>query len=224
MTLLRKHSLFSQYPPEFYEVLLHNSFLAKVAAGKVICTEGDEASQYFLVAEGSLEMFRYSMEGEERVFSIFEKGQVVAHAAMFMPHGKYPMNARAREDVILYCLDRQSLHKACHQYPALAIRLLSIVSMNMYEQINQVHLLTSSSATERLAYYFIQLRKEQGDRIIIPVTQKQLAAQLGIRAETLNRLLSEWQQKQYIQGKRKEWEILDVEVLSSFANTGVRSF
>ncbi|WP_159990905.1 Crp/Fnr family transcriptional regulator [Pelistega ratti] len=224
MTLLRQHSLFKQYPPEFYEVLLNNSFLAKVAAGKVIFTEGDEASQYFLVAEGALEMFRYSMEGEERVFSIFEKGQVVAHAAMFMPHGKYPMNARVREDVVLYCLDRQSLHKACHQYPALAIRLLSMVSMNMYEQINQVHLLTSSSATERLAYYFIQLRKEQGDRITIPVTQKQLATQLGIRAETLNRLLSEWQQKQYIQGKRKEWELLDVGVLSSFANTGVRSF
>lgn len=222
--LLEKHPMFSKYSDAFYETLLENAKKVQVKAGQVLFYEGDEANYYLIVAEGAVEMFRYSIEGDERVFSIFEQGAVGAHAAMFMPHGRYPMNARARQDGLLYFLSRESLHKACFQFPALAMRLLSGLSMNMYQQINQVHLLTSSSAQERLAHYFIELTRAQGLQINIPLTQKQLAAQLGIRAETLNRLLGEWQQKNYIQGKRKEWTILDLDFLKSLTGGAKRGF
>lgn len=223
--MLENHPLFRQYPEPFYEILLNGVGILKAKAGQTIFREGDDASCFMMVRDGAIEMFRYSIEGDERVFSIFERGQLVAHAAMFMPHGKYPMNARVRDDATLFCLNRQSLHQACMQFPVLAIRLLGGFSMQIYQHINQVHWLTSSSAQERLAHYFIELSREQNsDKITLPVTQKQLAAQLGIRAETLNRLLGEWQQKSYIQGKRKEWELLDIPYLTSLSGAAKRMF
>lgn len=223
--LLSQHPVFTDHPPELYKSLLEYAGICHVKAGKQLFSEGDAATQYFVVGDGAVEMFRYSIEGDERVFAIFERGELVAHAAMFMPHGKYPMNARVREDVKLYVLDRQALHQTCHRFPALAIRLLAGLSMNVYRQINQVHWLTSSSAHERLAHYFLQLQHEQNShKVIIPVTQKQLAAQLGIRAETLNRILGEWQQKEYIAGKRKEWELLDIAYLNTLSGAAKRTF
>ncbi|NOL49749.1 Crp/Fnr family transcriptional regulator [Pelistega europaea] len=223
--MLEQHPLFHQYPEAFYDVLMNNAGILKVKAGQLVFREGDDAPCFMVVRDGAIEMFRYSIEGDERVFSIFERGQLVAHAAMFMPHGKYPMNARVRDDAVLFCIQRQALHQACMQFPLLAIRLLGGFSMQIYQHINQVHWLTSSSAQERLAHYFVELsQSQQSDIITLPVTQKQLAAQLGIRAETLNRLLGEWQQKNYIQGKRKEWQLLDVTYLKSLSGAAKRTF
>lgn len=223
--LLAQHPVFGGHSTELYTSLLENAGTCQLKATEQLFSEGDMANQYFVVESGAVEMFRYSIEGDERVFAIFEQGDLIAHAAMFMSHGKYPMNARVREDVKLYVLDRQALHQTCHRFPALAIRLLAGLSMNVYRQINQVHWLTSSSAHERLAHYFIQLKQEQNNhKVIIPVTQKQLAAQLGIRAETLNRILGEWQQKEYIAGKRKEWELLDLAYLNSLSGAAKRTF
>ncbi len=223
--ILVSHPVFANHPAELYSSLLEDAGVAYAKAGDQLFSEGDAATQYFVVGSGAVEMFRYSIEGDERVFAIFERGELIAHAAMFMPHAKYPMNARVREDVTLYVLDRQALHNTCHRFPALAIRLLAGMSMNIYKQINQVHWLTSSSAHERLAHYFLQLQKEQqNQKVIIPVTQKQLAAQLGIRAETLNRILGEWQQKEYIAGKRKEWELLDIAYLNTLSGAAKRTF
>ncbi|NOL52127.1 Crp/Fnr family transcriptional regulator [Pelistega suis] len=224
-SVLAQHPVFGGHPAELYASLLENAGTCQMKAGDRLFSEGDVATQYFVMGSGAVEMFRYSIEGDERVFSIFERGEFIAHAAMFMPHGKYPMNARARDNVKLYVLDRQALHKTCHRFPVLAIRLLSGMSMNIYKQINQVHWLTSSSAHERLAHYFVLLQQEQKNAtVIIPVTQKQLAAQLGIRAETLNRILGEWQQKDYIRGKRKEWELLDIDYLNSLSGAAKRTF
>lgn len=223
--LLAKHPVFGGHPAELYASLLENAGTCQLKAGEQLLSEGDSATQYFVVDSGAVEMFRYSIEGDERVFAIFERGEFIAHAAMFMPHAKYPMNARARDNVRVYVLERQALHQTCHRFPVLAIRLLAGMSMNIYKQINQVHWLTSSSAHERLAHYFVQLQQEQQNTtVIIPVTQKQLAAQLGIRAETLNRILGEWQQKDYIRGKRKEWELLDMDYLHSLSGAAKRTF
>ncbi|ETD70416.1 cyclic nucleotide-binding protein [Pelistega indica] len=226
ISLFKQHPLFANFPDGLYDVVTQEAKYVNVVAGDILFNEGDAAEQYMLVAEGEIEMFRYSIEGDERVFNIFGKGQLIAHAAMFMQHGKYPMNARARNDAYLYCLNRQSLHQACYDYPELAIRLLSGLSVNVYQQLNQVHWLTSSSAQERLAHYFVELNKKQGNqqKVSIPVTQRQLAAQLGIRAETLNRLLGEWQQKNYIEGKRKDWVLLDLAYLQELSGAAKRTF
>ncbi|MDR1889054.1 MAG: helix-turn-helix domain-containing protein [Zoogloeaceae bacterium] len=68
-------------------------------------------------------------------------------------------------------------------------------------------------AAQRLANYLLNLRARQENGVIeLPVNQRQLAATLGIRAETLNRLLSGWLQRGYIRGKRRCWELVELQV------------
>lgn len=194
-------------------------------AGDLVFREGDMANAYLLVETGEVEVFRYSHSGEERVFQVFEAGRTVAEAAMFMPHGRYPMCARARTATRLYRLGRDSLLATCRNHPELAMHMLALLSQALYMQVNKVDWFSSSSASERLANYLLGLPTRSGSKtVLLPLSQRQLAAHLGIRAETLSRLFTDWQVRGYVAGRRNEWELRDQTYLESLASPAQRSF
>jgi len=193
-------------------------------AGELVFREGDAATAYLLVKAGEVEVFRYSHNGEERVFQVFEAGRTVAEAAMFMPHGRYPMCARSRTVTLLYRLRRESLLAACRRHSDLAMHMLATLSHALYMQVNKVDWISSSSASERLANYLLGLKARQGSTVHLPLSQRQLAAHLGIRAETLSRLFTDWQARGYVAGRRNEWELRDEAYLKQLASPAQRSF
>lgn len=222
--LLAKHPLLSGLPADVAADLLRDASALHATAGQILFGEGDEARHYLLIERGQAEVMRYSYNGDERVFRVFEPGQLMAEAAMFMPHGRYPMQARARGDLQCWRLCRHRLHEACRRWPDLALKLLAGLSKAVYDQVNRVDWMTSSSAAERLANYLMGLREQQGSALTLPLNQRQLAAHLGIRAETLSRLLNDWQVQGYISGKRCQWVLHDLAHLGSLTMTARRPF
>lgn len=226
--LLARHALLRGLPPlaaaEVAAYLVGDAVPLRAEAGQTLFGEGDVARHYLLVCQGQAEVMRYGFNGEERVFRVFEPGTLIAHAAMFMPHGRYPMQARARTAFQGWRLCRRRLHEACRQWPDLALALLAGLSKNLYDQVNKVDWMTSSSAPERLANYLMGLRERQGDVVTLPLNQRQLAAHLGIRAETLSRLLNDWQTQGHVSGKRREWVLHTPAYLEKLATTAKRPF
>lgn len=195
------------------------------APGQVLFREGEQARHCLLVAAGRVEVMRFGLDGQERVHGLFESGQLVAEAAMFMPHGRYPMDARAQDAVRGWLLPRAALREACQSHPALAMRLLDWLGTRIYQRTNEVDWLVDSSAAQRLAAYLLSLRAgPDRRRVRIPIHQRQLAGKLGMRAETVSRLLSEWQQRGYVDGRQRDWELLDPEHLRAMSSGAQRAF
>jgi len=222
--LLARVRLFRELDENARQQLLHGATAHRYEAGSLIFREGDTASAYLLVEAGEVEVFRYCHNGEERVFQVFEAGRTVAEAAMFMPHGRYPMCARSRTATRLYRLRRESLLAACRGHPELAMQMLAMLSQALYTQVNKVDWITSSSASERLANYLLSLKTRDGGTVWLPLSQRQLASHLGIRAETLSRLFTDWQARGYVAGKRNAWELRDEAYLRKLASPAQRSF
>lgn len=144
---------------------------------------------------------------------------------MFMQHGRYPMSSRAGSGSVgIWRLSGISLRATCEAHPPLATRMLQRFSQRLYHRVNEVEWLTSSTAQQRLAAYFVALRKQQGDELNFPQSQRHVAAQLGIRPETLNRLLADWQQRGWIAGSRRKWSLSEPEPLVRMAEGRVRPF
>lgn len=224
LPLLSQARPFRGVAPDVLRLLARGATAHRYEAGDLIFREGDAAHSYLLVEYGQVEVFRYCYKGEERVFQVFEPGQTVAEAAMFMPHGRYPMCARSRAAVRLYRLRRESLLAACRGHPDMAMHMLTALSHALYMQVNKVDWITSSSASERLANYLLGLQSRQGSTIHLPLSQRQLASHLGIRAETLSRLFADWQARGYVARKRNAWEVLDEAYLQELASPAQRSF
>lgn len=224
VSLLLKQPLLQGLSSEIVMMLAVGAQQQFAEPGTILFKEGDVADAYFLVESGQVEVFRYSHHGDERVFHVFEPGQLVADMAMFMPHGRYPMCARAQTQVCVYRLLRSSLQKACRICPDMAMNMLVGVSSALYVQVNKVDWIISSSAAERLANYLLKLKERQGRSVLLPINQRQLAAHLGIRAETLSRLFTDWQSRGYVTGRRCCWDLCDVSHLQRLASTAQRTF
>lgn len=224
-----EHGLFRGVPADIGMLLLRDSATLHVQAREILFREGDVADEYVFVQHGSVEVLRHTQDGQERVFQIFEARRLLAETAMFMTHGRYPMCARARTDAVVLCLKREGLLGACQAYPELALRLLRRLSDRVYERVNDVEWFSDSTAAQRLAAYLLELRSRvlgsQADAPLrLPLTQRQLAAHLGVRAETLSRLLADWSAQGVVKGQRRDWEVCNEVFLQGLVQSARRGF
>ena len=223
-SILAAHPLFQNLPAAVLQAMCQQADLHSFHPGEVVFHEGDAARHWFLVVQGHVEVVRFGCDGDERVFHRFGPGQCVAEAAMFMAHGRYPMQARSVGTTAAWRLGRCALQRACETHSALGLCLLQDLSRRLYHYINEVEWLTVSSAPQRLAACLLRLSADQGTRLELPGTQRQVAAHLGIRAETLSRLLSDWQSRRWVQGERRHWTVLNPAALESLTGALARAF
>ena len=223
-SILAAHPLFQDLPAAVLQAMCLQADLHSFHAGEVVFHEGDAARHWFLVVQGHVEVVRFGCDGDERVFHRFGPGQCVAEAAMFMAHGRYPMQERSVGTTAAWRLCRCALQRACEAHSALGLCLLQDLSRRLYHYINEVEWLTVSSAPQRLAACLLRLSADQGTRLELPGTQRQVAAHLGIRAETLSRLLSDWQSRRWVQGERRHWTVLNPAALERLTGALARTF
>ncbi len=198
-------------------------------AGETLFREGDKMRYCPLVEQGELQAFRHTYQGDDKVFGQFVRGEWVALAAVFMEHGRFPMNIRALSAGQAILIPRETLHQFCLQRPTLALQLLGNLSQKLYATINQIDWLTSSSAGERLADYLLRLHRTQQDtqpnaQVRLPLNRGQLATQLGIRPETLSRLMAEWQRQGYITCRASYITLCNLGYLHALAAQAQRPF
>lgn len=219
------HPLFAGASAEVSALLLRDAAILHKPDGGVLFREGADAIEYLYVLAGGVEVLRHTRDQQDRVFHIFSPGQVLAEAAMFMSHGRYPMQARARGDTVVLCLKRQGLLDACRFWPDLSMRMLVRLSDRVYQRVNEVERFSDSTAAQRLADYLLRhADSQQGGCVHLLLTQRQLALHLGVRAETLSRLLADWVEQGAISGARRDWAIQNPGFLGALAQSVRRNF
>ncbi len=225
MNVLKLCPLFHDVSDENLSLLLRNCGYIRFKCGDIINHEGDEFKHCPLTINGRMEVFRHTYLGEEKIFGIFCPGEIVAIAAVFMPHNRYPMSLRAKEDGEALLLDKRDILQLCRTCPHIMEKLLTRFSLKLYENINHIDWLTSSSAEQRLAAYLLDLKHQQLSSLItLPLSRGQLAAKLGIRYETLSRLVSSWRQKGFIGVEKDTVKIHNESYLSELSISAQRTF
>ena len=200
---------------------LEDSHALELDDGEFIVREGDPAGHWFAIESGGVDMLRYAADGQERLFHQFHAGDLVADMVMFMPHGLYPMNARAHGRVRVHRFTRAAIWRLCESHPPLAMRMLERLAQRLFERVNEIDWLASSSAAQRLAAYLLDLSQRQAaEEVVLPVSQRQLAAMFGIRAETLSRLLSDWTASGHLCRQGKGLRLCDPAWLARVAGPG----
>lgn len=201
------------------EALLKGASYCALDEQHMVFSQGQPGDYFYLILGGRVDTLRLSAEGEEHIIHHVVAGQLLAPIVMFMKDGRYPVSCRTAEPTQLCRMSRASLHKTCLSHPQLAMQMLELAGRALNTRIDEMDNLVGRNAAERLANYLLRLQPQASSGLIhLPLNQRQLATKLGVRAETLNRLLADWQRQGLVVGQRRDWTIPDRGALSGVAN------
>ncbi len=182
----------------------------------LLFSEGEEATGFFVVAEGRVKIYKLSADGKERILHIVNNGDTFAEAAIFAD-GRYPAFAETLSPVELIYFPGREFLDLLHNRSGIAINMIAGLSQFLRQFAHQIEELTFKDVPARLAGYLLRLKIEPDGFCQLPVNKSQLASNLGTVSETLSRSLRKLADEGLIRVEGKTIEILDRELLEVMA-------
>jgi CRP/FNR family transcriptional regulator len=212
---------FSTLEPDMLDQVRAIAAVRRVVKGELIFAEGVRGEGFYAVVEGLVKIYKLSPEGKEQVLHLFGPGEPFGQVAVFAGRA-YPANAEALEDGRLLFFPREAFAGLIRRNPALAMRMLAVLSLRLREFTQQIENLTLKEVPGRLASYLLYLAEEQkqADAVALPVTKGQLASLLGTIPETLSRILTRLASGGLIEVQGRRILLRDRQRLSHLARTG----
>jgi CRP/FNR family transcriptional regulator len=180
------------------------SFLAQravprhYATGESIFGEGEPCSGLYVVESGHVRIFKSSANGREQVLSIDGPGGSIAELPVF-DGGSYPASATAIDDATLLFVSKQDFQALCLAHPQVALKVLRVVGARLRRLVGIIEELSFTTVRHRLASFLFRLSQKEGKRsgtgieITLPISNQELASQIGTVRELVSRNLSRLQ-------------------------------
>ncbi len=198
---VRHHSLCSVIEDRDLERLAAAASIKTVERGQVFIEEGDPATEFYNITQGSVKLFKLLPDGRQQITGFAGVGYFLGLAASEV----YAFSAEAIEPTRLCRFSRTKLMQLMQDFPQLERRLLEMACNELAAAQEQMLLLGRKTAKERVAS-FILARSAEGascghvrDAIRLPMTRGEIADYLGLTIETVSRVFG-----QFRTGKRIE--------------------
>ncbi|WP_293266412.1 Crp/Fnr family transcriptional regulator [Neptunomonas sp.] len=192
---VRVHPLFSSLKDEDLAQLFERARPIDLSAHEKLFTQGEKADRFYIVVSGSVKLFRFSKDGQEKVIEVIEEGHSMAEAIMFMEElNCYPVNAEALEKTTVVGFNCSLYLQILESSPQSCFKILGTLSRRLHTRLNEIETLTLKNARHRACRYLLDLAgkdAESGMRIHLPVAKQLIAARLAMQPETLSRILRE---------------------------------
>jgi CRP-like cAMP-binding protein len=204
--ILKKSLLFSGLEDEHLTEVATIAVKRAFARGESLFSEGDPATGFYLLAEGSLKLCKVSPDGKEKVLHFVHPMETFAEAAFF-GDGRYPAEARALEKGEALFFPREAFMGLLERNPRFSLNLIVSLSLLLRKFARQIEELSFAEVPARLAAYLVTLAGKksttfQGKTYLdLEMKKGELASHLGTVSETLSRTFR----------KMKEEGIIEVE-------------
>lgn len=189
--------------------------------GEVIAPRGGVLPGVLFVCSGTVKLSLRGAEGDERVLRIVGAGQSFGEpTALLRKPCLY--DAVALSDVKLLCITPAGIFAVAGRDRRFARLLVLALAERSYTVLAELAAATTQRGAQRLAGYLESLPKRQSARgrasVQLPVSKTIVAALLGMKKETLSRLLRQFSAEGVIGMTRRDIDILDPAKLSAAAH------
>lgn len=194
VTILQSLALFKGLDGETLHQLAKNARLREFRAGEVICYQGDPGSTCHIVIRGRVRVFLVGEDGRELSVRILVPGEIFGEMALLegLPRSA---NIETLEETKTLELAHDALLDCLRKSPALALNLLQDLSARLRSSTVDAEELALLTVDERLTRQLHKLAEwsgvsvADGVRIMVPMTQQELATLIGTSRESVNRAL-----------------------------------
>ncbi len=218
--ILERHFLLHHLPVEVLDNLSRFARMQKFAKGDVIVQKGAAGGGMMAVVEGRVKISTVSPEGKEVILDFINPGEVFGEIAL-LDNRERTADATAMETCQILVLERRDFLPFLERHPQTCIKLLSVLCGRL-RQTNQLiegslFLNVESRFAKRLLGFARQYGEPQPDGILIrlKLSQQEIAALIGVTRESVNKQLSAWQERGWIEVSRGAILVTNIEALES---------
>ena len=189
---IRHHPILSSLTDEQFERLRPQFSATRYATQQMLFQAGDPARHFFIVLEGQVRLFVQSRSGQEKIVDVIRPGQTFAEALMFLDAPRYPVAAQAVEDSLVLAVPNGPFLSILRDSTETCLRLLADLSVRLHQLVGEIERLTLASATHRFVRHLLDQLPDSpdaGGSIMLRESRQDLASRLGMKPETLSRIL-----------------------------------
>jgi CRP-like cAMP-binding protein len=152
---------------------------------------GSDADCFYIVLEGQVKLFALTPDGRESIVEVFPPVTSFGEAAM-LSSGYFPLHAEVIEDATLIRVGKRAFVATLRQDHAVAYRMLSNLMRWHQRLAGEIWLLKEQPPWQRVADFLLALTDARdGEAVVtLPFSKETLASRVGIRRESLSRVLS----------------------------------
>jgi CRP/FNR family cyclic AMP-dependent transcriptional regulator len=193
---LAKVPIFSGLTESELGFLTQRSVARHFSTGESVFSEGEPCAGLYVVESGHVRIFKSSADGREQVLSIDGPGSSIAELPVF-DGGSYPASVTAIDETTLIFVSKQDFQALCLNHPQVALKVLRVVGARLRRLVGIIEELSFTTVRHRLASFLLRLAKKEGKKsaagvaFALPVSNQELASQIGTVRELISRLQSE---------------------------------
>lgn len=188
-------------------------------AGESLFQEGAPCRGLFIITSGAVKVVKTSPSGRQIVLALDTAPSTVAEVPVF-DGGAYPASVTAVQDTSALLILKEDFQGLCRRHPDILLKVLAVIGRRLRQLVRVVEGVTFGSVRQRLAKALLEFRdRARSDTFTLPMTQEELAVQLGTVREVVSRNLGRFQMEGLLQLQRREMQILDRKGLEAEAET-----
>jgi CRP/FNR family transcriptional regulator, dissimilatory nitrate respiration regulator len=227
--LVPRLRIFRDVAPANLGPLMKQSWVMSAPRGTTIVERGARLPGIFGLAYGSVKLSLRGQDGEERVLQLVCAGQTFGEAKSLLGRPAHS-EAIALADSKLVVIAASAVFTLMDREPRFARAVALLLAERTLEMLTEVESAMLRGA-QRLASYLGALAGSPGGNgngnggtvVRLPVSKTLVAARLGVKKETLSRLLRQFAAEGVIEVSRREISILDPDALAKLSSSRAHS-
>lgn len=173
--------------------------------GESVLVAGQYQPEMLILNRGSTKVYRTTDSGDQQIVRQMKPGDYLGETAVFSDRA-VEYDAVALEDSTFCTLSKDHLQQILAEHPEISVRLLADMSQRLQVAEAQLESLGQKSAEQRLIEA-LRVYADGRPTFRLPISKQDLAGQIGLRPETLSRLLRRLQDQGAIEvtGRSITW-------------------
>jgi len=215
LEVMRSVPYFAHLDAAAMEAVAGKATRRRYSRGELIFLEGDPCAGLHVIQEGRIKLYKVSLEGREQIVRLLGPGQFFNEVAVF-DRGSNPVSATAVLDSTVWVVDCGAMVDLVATHQALAAAIIENLASRSRHLLSLVEDLSLRTVSARLAKLLLTRARSEAEAPQ-PMTQQEMAAQLGTVREMVGRVLRTFEDEGLIRFDRHRLVILDQEGLEKEA-------
>ena len=213
--------MFSHAPSEGSKYVCKTKVEVKYKKGEVVVKSGEEIKNLICIKEGLIKIYRTSKKHSDQIISITRPFEFTYLLSIFSDT-HYNFSISALEDTTVCFISLENIKKMIAENGSFAMSMLQKLSTATDNVIKNVTNLNQKNLRGRVAYILLFFAEEiyQNYTFILPISRKEIAELIGMTAENVIRIMSEFRKEGIIRIKTKEIEIKENQRLKLIMEQG----